>query len=641
MKLTLLLTLLAATTLTAQPQEVRIVTADVAVPAMGMGPGVQPMKQGHGVVFGQIMEADSTSPVSGAIVTLNLPSVQPLRVMTDSQGRFGFRDLPAGRFNITASRPGWVDGAYGRTRPAGPALPLALADGERVSGVIVPLWRYASVAGTVLDESGEPIVNAPVRVLKRTTVGGQVRLMLSSSDTTDDRGTYRVGMLEPGEYIVAVPMQHQGAIALPMGDMDIRAEAVTRELVAVRATMEAQAAGAGGAFFFNASPTGGASSAGVGEDGRPLSFPTMFYPNVTTSTRATVISVGTGEERSAVDFQLRGVPTSRVSGMVTGPTGPAQSLQITLVPAEAGESASSIETLTGFTDGQGRFTVEGVVPGQYILRTVRTPRMTAAPAEATRIVQGDNVMVFRNVGAAPLPNEPTLWAEMTLSVGATDLTDVSVGLRPGMKVTGMVQFNGAAERPTADRMSSISITLEPADVRPGVSNARGRVEPTGQFSTVGVPPGRYFIRVGGSYQGWTFHAAQAGGRDASVVAVDLDSSDLGGVMLSFTDRPSELSGQVQADGPPESVTVLVFPAEQAAWTGYGTSSRRFANTRADKAGAFKVTNLPAGDYLAVAIPDKMANDWQNPKFLEGLVADATRVRIRDGDKAVASLKVAR
>ena len=37
----------------------------------------------------------------------------------------------------------------------------------------------------------------------------------------------------------------------------------------------------------------------------------------------------------------------------------------------------------------------------------------------------------------------------------------------------------------------------------------------------------------------------------------------------------------------------------------------------------------------------MANDWQNPKFLETLVSEATRVRIRDGEKATASLKVTR
>ena len=641
MKLKILFALLSVGTLTAQQQEVRIVTADVVAPAMGMGPGIQPMQQGRGVIFGQITEADSTRPVSGAIVTLNLPSVQPLRVMTDSQGRFGFRDLPAGRFNITASRPGWVDGAYGRTRPAGPALPLALTDGERVSGVVVPLWRYASVAGTVLDESGEPIVNAPVRILKRTTIGGRVRLTMGSADMTDDRGNYRIGMLEPGEYVVAVPAQQN---TIMMGDLEMRGMEAAREVVAVRAMAEVQAAGgATSGFFFNASTTGG-SPAGVGEDGRPLSYPTVFYPNVTASTRATVITISTGEERPSVDFQLRGVPTSRVSGLVTGPDGPAQNLQLTLVPAEADESATPIETLNGFTDGSGKFTVEGVPPGQYILRVVRQPRMAVPAGDTQRIVQGDSVMVFRTTttsNAPPLPNEATLWAEMTLSVGARDVTDVSVGLRPGMKVTGMVQFNGAAERPTPDRMGSIAVTLEPADVRPGVSNARGRIEPSGQFSTVGVPPGRYFIRVGGAYQGWTFHSAQAGGRDASVVAVDLDSSDLGGVILSFTDRPSELSGQVQVDGPAEATTVLVFPAEQAAWTGYGTSSRRFFNTRADKAGAFKVTNLPAGEYMAVAIPDKMANDWQNPKFLEGLVGEATRIRIRDGDKAVASLKVAR
>ena len=156
---------------------------------------------------------------------------------------------------------------------------------------------------------------------------------------------------------------------------------------------------------------------------------------------------------------------------------------------------------------------------------------------------------------------------------------------------------------------------------------------------MGVPPGRYFVRVQGSYQGWTFQSAMVNGRDASVVPVEFDSNDLGGVMLTFSDRPTELSGQVQADGPPDGATVLVFPAESAAWVGYGSSSRRFSSTRVDKQGNFKIMNLPGGDYLAIAIPDKMANDWQNPKFLESLASEATRLRVRDGDKATTSLKV--
>jgi hypothetical protein len=640
MKLHTFITLFAIGAATAvaagQDQEIRVVTADRVVGPLPPGmAGNQPMKTGAGVIFGQVTEGDSNRTVPGAIVTINMPNVQPLRVMADAQGRFGFRDLPAGSFNITVLRPGWVAGAYGRTRPGGPGLPLVLADGERVSGVVLPIWRFGSITGTVVDESGDPLVNTPVRVLRRSTIGGRTRLTMGPQDTTDDRGTYRISMLEPGEYVVAVPMQQASMdMSFTAADATIRAE-----VVAVRAMAAADTGG--GAFFFNAA--GGGAPAGIGEDGRPLSFPTVFYPNASTSARATLVAVSSGEERGSVDFQLRGVPTSRVSGTATGPDGPVARLQFTLVPAEAAELASPLETLTGATDSQGRFTIQGVPPGQYVLRAVQTPRMS--PGEVTTITQADRVMVMRvessAAGPAPLPTEPTLWAEMSLAVGARDVADVSVSLRPGIRVAGMLQFNGAAERPAPDRYNSIGIILEPADPRPGVPNARGRAESNGQFRTMGVPPGRYFIRVAGSFPGWSFHSAQAGGRDASVTPIELDSSDLSGVTLTFTDRPSELSGQVTADGQMETATVLVFPAEQSAWVGYGTSSRRFSNARVDAQGKFKVTNLPAGDYLAVAIPDKMANDWQNPKFLESLVVEATRVRIRDGEQATASLKVAR
>ena len=210
-------------------------------------------------------------------------------------------------------------------------------------------------------------------------------------------------------------------------------------------------------------------------------------------------------------------------------------------------------------------------------------------------------------------------------------------------MTGTVQFNGAAEKPAADRLSSVvALNLEPADVRPGLSGARGRVESSGTFATMGVPPGRYFVRVSGAPQGWTFHSAMVNGRDASVFPVEFESSDLSGVVVSFTDRPTEIAGDITAENAaPETITVLVFPSDANAWTGYGTSSRQFASARVGKDGKFRVPNLPAGDYLAVAIPDSQAADWQNPKFLQGLTGAATRIRLRDGDKITQNLKVIR
>jgi hypothetical protein len=281
-----------------------------------------------------------------------------------------------------------------------------------------------------------------------------------------------------------------------------------------------------------------------------------------------------------------------------------------------------------------------------MLRAVRTPRPAMGPGETTTIQQGGSVMVMRTVsasGPAPLPNEPTLWAEMALSIGGRDLSDLTVGLRPGIRMNGTVQFNGAAERPASDRLPAmIGINLEPADSRPGLTGARGRVEASGTFATMGVPPGRYFVRVSGAPQGWTFHSAMVNGRDASVVPVDFESSDVSGVVVTFTDRPTELAGDVTAEGlAPEAATVLVFPTDTNAWTGYGSASRLFASGRVGKDGKYRIPNLPAGDYFAVAIPDSQAADWQNPKVLQDLSAGATRFRMRDGDRMTQNLKVAR
>ena len=618
-------------------QEVRILpggAVDTVAGLPGAGPSNAPMPMGTAVVFGQVTEAESTRPVAGAIVTLSIPGAQPLRVMADGQGRFGFRDLPKGRFNLVSTRPGWSDGAYGRTRPGGTALGITLAEGEKVSGVVVPMWRFASITGAVVDEQGEPIVNASVRVLKRQLANGRVRLTPQSQDATDDRGIYRIGMLEPGEYVVAIPMSQGAGLELPM------MSDVAREMVVARARVEAAAAG--GMMFFNAD---GSSPVGMTEDGRPLAYPTVFYPNAAGAAKAQILTVASGEERSGIDFAMKAVPTVKLSGIVNGPDGPVTNLQLSLVPSEADEFVTGIETLTGFSDGQGRFTISNVPPGQYTLRAVRAPRPTGIMEE--RVVGGGNAtFVMRSEvtsSAAPVSTTPTLWAEMTVAVGTKDIADLPVGLRPGIKMSGMVHFNGATERPTAQALGSLSIVLTPADVRPGVQPARGRTESTGTFATSGVPPGKYLVSVQGGFQNWTFQSAMVNGRDASIYPVDIESNDLSGVMINFTDRPSEVSGQVSSDtGSPDALSVLVFPADQTSWTGPGAGSpRRFLSARADKDGKYRVPNVPAGEYLAVAVPDKQIADWQRPKFLESLMPSASRFRVQDGDKVVQNLKVAR
>ncbi len=642
----LLLTI--ATAIVMAQQEVRIVqeAINIGAPVPGPGPGgpTTPLPMGTGLIFGQVVDGGSTRPVGGALVTLNLSGTTPIRALADGQGRFAFRDLPKGRFNLSATKPGYVDGAYGRMRPAGPTLPFELSDGERASGVSISLWKYAAIAGFVTDEQGDPLVNASVRTLKRAVVGGQWRLTPGPQDATDDRGAYRIGMLEPGEYVVVVPMnQGERMIDLPPMGGDGARDVMTF-VAAARVSVATGGGGGDMPVFIDAF---GGPSAGVGEDGRALAYPTQFYPTSASAARATVIPVGSGEERTNVDFQLKPVRTTKVSGTATGPDGAVGSLMLTLSPADSSELVSSVETLTTVTDSGGAFTFQSVPPGQYTLRASRSPRVAfGGPGETTVIQQGGAVMVTRsvtNTGAPPpLPTDPVLWAEMMMPVGNTDITDAIVPLRPGLRVTGTLQFDGAAARPTADQLPSIFVSLESADVRPGApGNARGRVEPSGTFATMGVPPGRYFVRVAGAPSGWTFRGATLGGRDVTDTALEIDG-DVTGVMLSFTDRPTQLGGNVLIEsGSPEGATIIVFPTDSNAWTGYGSTSRRLRTARADKTGGYTISNLPAGEYFIAAVPDKIAADWQNPRFLEGLTSGATRIRLADGEKRSENVKVSR
>ena len=140
---------LAAVTLDARGsqeirQDVRVATAVAGVPGAPMSatPMTPITTTGTGLILGRVIDAGSGRPVPGALVAIggsappapvtrtmgvNTPGAQPVpfgapgggmpRLMTDSEGRFVFRNLPKGTFNLTAQKPGYVEGAYGRLRP--------------------------------------------------------------------------------------------------------------------------------------------------------------------------------------------------------------------------------------------------------------------------------------------------------------------------------------------------------------------------------------------------------------------------------------------------------------------------------------------------------------------------------------------
>lgn len=617
---------------------------------MGDFPGMQgtaqkPMEIGTGLILGRVVDGVENSGVGGAIVTLTLAGFTPVRVQADSEGRFAFRSLPKGTFSISTNRPGYVDGAAGRTRPGGPARGVTLTDEQRVGDVDIPMWRYAAIAGVVRDDNNEPLVGAQVRVLRRDYVSGRRRLTMGAADTTDDRGQYRIGSLEAGEYLVALPMIHRPSLnSLVRDGMPMGGGGGGGMMVAMRVEATASST-AGGAPVVISSLDGSVPPAGTDENGLPLTYQTEFYTGALAASRATPLTLTHGEERSGIDFTLAPVRAMSVSGVAIGPEGPMANVQLQLIPADAEELVSPIETATANTDGDGNFTFDKVPTGNYTLRALRQARGGGGDTFTFTSASGAQTMTRtvevrqateRAAQPAPLPEQPTVWAETNVGVGSKDITDLTVNLRTGLTVSGTVVFNGTATQPTPEQRAGLFINLEPADGRTAgmAMMVRGRVDTNGTFTTMGVPAGKYILRVSGAPQGWSLRDASHGGRDITSVAVELDGENATGVVLAFTDKPTELNGTVRdSSGNPDTrASVIVFPADASAWIDTGSQPRRLRQVRANQDGTYKINGLPADDYYVIAVDDESTTaSWQDPAYLNVMARAATQVRLTEGD----------
>jgi hypothetical protein len=182
-----------------------------------------------------------------------------------------------------------------------------------------------------------------------------------------------------------------------------------------------------------------------------------------------------------------------------------------------------------------------------------------------------------------------------------------------------------------------SADLSPLAILP---DPPARVDAKGQFTSVGLPPGRYVVRGGRAPQGWMFKSATVDGRDVVDTALELDRKDVTAVVGTFTDRVTMLSGIVRTSyGVPDAnAAVLIFPANDQAWSLPAFNPHRFRRLRTREGGGYQVNALPLGDYYAVAVPDERADGWRDPRVLELLARSAVLVDIRDGDRKTQDLR---
>jgi hypothetical protein len=575
-------------------------------------------------------------------------------VVTTPKGRFAFLDLPAAdTYFITSTKPGLLDGGYERLDPRGPSAPISLKDGEWLSDVRVTMARPGSISGTVVDERGEPIVGAHVRVLPQVLIAGRPQWLAGTVARTDDRGAYRIAGLGPGSYVVSVPsvqatMPASATVRPPGASAGTSMADLTASSEAARAEKLLVDAGGGRRMVVGRYTVPPPPAA----DGQRTAYPMAFHPNSGTPAGAAPVELRTGEERSGIDFQLQPVRTARVSGTLQGPPDAISNQLLRLIPTGLEELGQGSEAATTVTTADGSFTFLDVPAGSYVLDARHSlveftyssfeSASTAVPAPVPFPARS---AASSGVRAAPPGVEYSAlqdwvdvayWGQVRVEVGGANVDGVVLPLRRPAKLTG--QFAWAA----GALPSSSNIPrpwLEPADGRRSLgvlsSSSFGN---TPGFAIDGLMAGEYFLRVRGA----TVESIAWNGSDYTDRPFDGGPGrDITGVVVTLGNASSSISGIVR-DGNATltaGAAVIAFPLEREGWSNYGLNPPRLTSVLTTSDGRYRVDGLPPGEYHLLAVPAAQERAWLDPLFLAAQSVRAARVRIERSDSTVANLSL--
>jgi hypothetical protein len=306
-------------------------------PARDIKP-VQPT--GGGVIRGRVLGATTREPLRHARVWLRPAGfARDISTLTDLEGRFELAQVPPGRYRLVAEKRSHLTLEYGQRHAREPGKPIDLSNGQTIEGVDLVLPSGGVIAGTVVDDLGEPVQGVTLTVLQRQFVQEERRLVPVAQPGPErvqpnDLGRYRIYGLPPGTYYVG---------AMPLG-----------------------------------------SDASV-DDG--VKFAPAYYPSTADIAQAEPIVLKVGQQRLNVDLVLMAARPSRVSGVVVNSLGqPVANAAVTSWQSIADSSYTSSTGPRATTRADGRFTLSNMRPGLHTLGVDATNPQTGETEHARMTV---------------------------------------------------------------------------------------------------------------------------------------------------------------------------------------------------------------------------------------------------------------
>ena len=369
--------------------------------------------------------------VVGRVTTEGKPAPGVVVVLSGHDGDAGWRQFAGetdaeGRFNIVGVAPGsyeiephaYVFVLANQSSNARSNRRIVVGAGETIDDLSIELVRGGVVTGRVIDEDGRPVVGGNVWLQRppgdpatHTQFGSR---SLPGMGETDDRGVYRLFGVPAGRYLVAV---------------------------------------------------------GQHVDGRGSSYQ-VFYPDTTDQSKAKVIEVSAGAEKTEIDITV--IPpekTYTASGrLIDAANGkPIPGVYIECQPLDNDHvKMSMVARSPDFrnTGSDGSFRLVGLRPGQY--------RLSVRPSTE------DGIDWYSD--------------DMTIDVADEDVSGIELKAHRGASVSGVVTIEGANDPKLLGTFNDAyaSANLRNPEGRSG-EGASCKIGPNGGFRLTGLRAGEFLL----------------------------------------------------------------------------------------------------------------------------------------------------
>ena len=439
-------------------------------------------------VTGQVVD-DRGAPVPGAVVVLaGGPAVPGARsAITTEEGRYRIDDIAPGFYTMGITKAGYPEVWIGQRKPRAPGKVFEIAAAQRVTNRLT-LPRGAAIAGTIVDDSGQPRVGS-VAVFPEPPPPSGARSAVTVR--VNGRGEFRAFGLPAGTYRVTPqlappPPDAPGGVVVTVAPGEERDGIVVRIVPPRPATyVTVSVAASDGtptpSFQLTLRRAGNARSAYASS--RPNADGTRTLTDLVAGTYTIIARNGPymgsadvlvdGEHPGSVSISLvRGVSVQGVATFDGEPPARARTVMLGIGAADASSLFDENNSANGWVERDGRFTIPGVPAGRHVLYVGSGDGWTLASAK---------------IGDVDI-------TDSAFTIGREDIPGVTIAL-----TRTRTMLRGKVSDATGSPLNGVYVVAFPLDEKYRVRGSRrvqsNRTTIGGEYELTGLPPGRYGLAV--------------------------------------------------------------------------------------------------------------------------------------------------